>query len=142
MITAPKQEYSGKAWGTIAGKGISTDPPDKWDAAVDSKYSIRKTSNKGTDGNNLAFCDKSYLMITGILNSAPSTTSMTVKLNVTAEPFAKTFREKIPTRPDAVVAPIDGPTKAINYKYDGARQLETFIGGLTAAGMLITSGLL
>ena len=81
-------------------------------------------------------------MITGVLNVAPSTTAMTVKLNVTSTAWSKTLKERIPTRPDAVSVQIDGPKVSPYADPANGRKL-TFIGGLTAAGMLITtSGLL
>ena len=139
MLTKPIQLRSGKAFGTLAGKSLSKDTLDDW-TAVDSTYSIRKSTNYvNYDLKTPAdVCDKSYLMITGVLNVAPSTTAMTVKLNVTSTAWSKTFKERIPTRPDAVSVQIDGPKVSPYADPANGRKL-TFIGGLTAAGMLITT---
>ena len=124
---------SGKAFGTLAGKGLSNDWTVAWNTATDSTYSIRKTSNKKATGE-YSSCDTSYLMITGLLMGG---SAKTVKLNVTSTAFGKTMEEKITKRPDAVKAPIAAPVQS-PYAED-SRKLQTFIGGLTAAGMLITT---
>jgi hypothetical protein len=92
MITKPIGERSGKAFGTLAGKSLSSTNIDDW-TAVDSTYSIRKSTNYANYDlkTPIDSCDKSYLMITGVLNKAPSTTGMTVKLNVTSTAWSKTF---------------------------------------------------
>lgn len=144
MLTKPIAERTGKPFGTLAGKSLSPTNTDYWNAAVDSTYSIRRTTNYANYDlkTPIDSCGKSYLMITGVLNRAPSTTAMTVKLNVTSTAWSKNFVERIPKRPDAVPAQIDGP-KVSPYDNPANGHKLTFIGGLTAAGMLITtSGLL
>jgi len=130
--TAPKVEYNGNAgygwpsaykltpvkdktirpFGTLAGKGqLSTTATAIVDA--DKGYSMRATTNKDsttTDGYKAA-CDKSYLMITGWLKVAPAT-ALSIELKVTAEEFAKTLAERIPTRPGAATAAVAAPTGA------------------------------
>jgi len=48
---------------------------------------VRKTSNKKADGTYIAACDKSYLMITGVLETAPGAAVKTVELKVTSQEF-------------------------------------------------------
>jgi len=48
---------------------------------------VRKTSNKAADGvAYITACDKSYLMITGVLQKNAAT-AMTVELKVTSQEF-------------------------------------------------------
>ena len=110
LLAATKPEMTGKAFGTIAGKGLSQTVTDKWDVAVDSTYSIRKTSNKdaSTSTGYRSICDPSYMMITGVLSIPPGATEKTFILNVTSTEYSKTLAERVPTRPDAVTAPMEG----------------------------------
>jgi formiminotetrahydrofolate cyclodeaminase len=50
-------------------------------------------------------------MITGWLKVAPGT-ALSIQLKVTAEEFAKTLAERIPTRPGAATAAVAAPTGA------------------------------
>ena len=80
---------------------------------ADNGYSMRKTTNKDastTDGYK-ATCDTSFLMITAWLAITP-TAAKEFQIKVTAEPFANTLEESIPTRPGAVTAPVAAPAGA------------------------------
>jgi hypothetical protein len=79
MQILPVAEKTIRPWGVLAGGGqLSTTSQAVVDA--DSTYSMRKTTNVGLEA---AKCDKSYLMITAMMNTAPGT-AKTVKLTVTA----------------------------------------------------------
>jgi len=112
MLLVPVASKTVRPFGTIAGGGqLSTTTV----AAVtaDNGYSMRKTTNKdsSTTTGYLATCDVSYLMITGWLLVAPAT-ALTIELKVTAEEFALTLAERLPTRPGATTAPVAAPAGA------------------------------
>jgi len=74
---------------------------------------MRKTTNKDSTqtGGYKATCDTSFLMITTWLKIVP-TAAKEFKIVVTAEEFASTLEETIPTRPGAVTAPVAAPAGA------------------------------
>lgn len=76
----PVAEKTVRPWGVLAGKGQKSDTAEAV-VDADSTYSVRKTSNKSqTDATK---CNKSYSMITALMNTAPGT-EKTVQLTVTA----------------------------------------------------------
>ena len=93
MLAATKGEHTGKAFGTVAGKGLAKEVGDKWDVSVDSTYSIRRTSNKdaSTSSGYKGICDPSYMMITAVMNVAPGATEKNFILNVTSTEYGKTL---------------------------------------------------
>jgi len=69
MKLIPVAEKTVRPWGVLAGGGqLSTTSTAAVDA--DSTYSMRKTTNVGLAADK---CDKSYLMITAMMNTAPGT---------------------------------------------------------------------
>ena len=76
----PVPKNTGKAWGTLKGKGLHLTASTAWDSATDGTYSIRKTTNKNsaTSSGYVAACNKSYLMVTGWLKVTGGTTLKTI----------------------------------------------------------------
>ena len=114
MLT-PVPKNSGKAWGTLKGKGQYVSTSTAWDSATDGTYSIRKTTNKNSATSNgyVSACNKSYLMVTGWLKVTGGTTLKTVQIKVTASQFATTLEENLPTRPAAATDPVAAPASAV-----------------------------
>jgi len=107
MQLIPIAEKTVRPWGVLAGGGqLKTTSAAVVDA--DSTYSMRKTTNADKTGDK---CDKSYLMVTAMVNKAPGT-ALDVSLTVTMADWAKTLAERIPTRPGATTAPVAAPAGA------------------------------
>jgi hypothetical protein len=98
-----------KPWGTLAGDGIA-DATATARADASLAMSVRKTANTGKTSSSSPACDKSYIMITAV--KAATVVAKVFKLTVTAQPFAKSLEEQIPTRPGAVTAPVAAPAGA------------------------------
>ena len=108
----PLADKSIKPFGTLAGGGIASAATTAITTS-DKGYSMRKTTNKDSTqtGGYKATCDTSFLMITTWLKIVP-TAAKEFKIVVTAEEFASTLEETIPTRPGAVTAPVAAPAGA------------------------------